>query len=322
MDIREDIRLLRVSYNRLSWWWKLIYPRDLARVLSANNTPRCLETIHSAFGSSWFFHRWIFSGLNQFFNSPLIKRSSKLFTLKTDRRWLHLHGNDDALFFILTFNHANHPHPSIAYRFMEILKTRSTHMWSILSFLGTLECKPYQTLGQLGQFIKNLHTNPNAPAVAQLAHFMQNLVSRSDLLTQASVAKHVLEHPEPSTLRKCLDLMHKEGALTAQTLKQISRLPHLNELFLQLEHAYHSRVVVDESRSQRMQRMIHDARHQFTPCTTNGHWFEESTPSRQRMEHAKKLSKPALTSSFGIFSATSHHKSEQVVVTPLTTNIY
>ena len=67
---------LKTAYNELNWFSKLFFPNMLAGKLeniAASNlsTPDAFEVYQAYKSQTWFFHRWLFTSLNHFFNTDL-----------------------------------------------------------------------------------------------------------------------------------------------------------------------------------------------------------------------------------------------------------
>ena len=62
---------LRQYYKTLSWFGRLFFPGKLKQALTTHASP--LDITQAAFSSTWFFQRWFFKGLRDFFQSKIIQ---------------------------------------------------------------------------------------------------------------------------------------------------------------------------------------------------------------------------------------------------------
>ena len=255
MDLRNQIEALRQYYNRLSRWGKWFFPKELAQLLSSNNATG-VDIVNAAFNSTWFYHRWFFSGLTQFFNNPLIKNSRTLFTLKSDRQWLHQHVDDNALQFVLKLNQNEPLTPSLYRQHMLLLKNKSPHVWSVLGFLGSIPSAPFTNRRALGDYLETLSRETNLTNIGSLAEFMAKLPPQLHLFDSRSVAYDLLNHEQPATLRECLDLLSRGGALAAQTVTHLASLDDLHPVVNLLRIPHNAEQEGHESRAQRLQRIV------------------------------------------------------------------
>ena len=69
----EEAQKLIDYYDRLSWWGRLFFPNKLSRAIQENLAP--VDIINAAVNSSWFFHRWFFQVIADFFQAPVMRAS-------------------------------------------------------------------------------------------------------------------------------------------------------------------------------------------------------------------------------------------------------
>ena len=71
--LEEEVTRLKNSYLRLSPFWKYFYPSRLKQAIETSRPS--LDISNIALNQTWFFQRWLFSGLSNFINSPVVKKA-------------------------------------------------------------------------------------------------------------------------------------------------------------------------------------------------------------------------------------------------------
>ncbi len=81
-SLLSEVNKLKSSYAKLSPFWRFFYPLPLKYAIendAANNEFGAHRIIEAARQHTWFFHRWIFAGLSDFFKAPIIRDSLSFF---------------------------------------------------------------------------------------------------------------------------------------------------------------------------------------------------------------------------------------------------
>jgi hypothetical protein len=79
LHLADQTNKLRIYYQNLNNFQKFFFPRELAALLEQDPPASAVQITHAAFKNTWFFHKLLFTGLNDFFKSNIIISAAWLF---------------------------------------------------------------------------------------------------------------------------------------------------------------------------------------------------------------------------------------------------